>query len=213
MPPKRLLRPRTSSRRRRPGSSRRCRRAWPAVAASPSAGDRGDDAGDRASSWVPRPFEEHRAQHVGPLEQLGGRAVEPDLALLHEVRGLGDGERDVHRLLDEDDRRARRLELPHDLEQLADDARREPERQLVDHEQARLLDERHAERQHLLLAAGEVAAGLVEPVARAPGRSRAPCSVGLADVVLVLAVQPPRELQVLARRSATGRRPGRRAPW
>ena len=37
-----------------------------------------------------RALEEHRAQHVGPFEQLGGRAVEADLALLHEVRGLGD---------------------------------------------------------------------------------------------------------------------------
>ena len=43
---------------------------------------------------------------------------------------------------------------------------REPERELVDHQQARLLDERHAEREHLLLAAGEVAGRLVEPVAQ-----------------------------------------------
>src|SRR5581483_1331235 len=54
-----------------------------------------------------RSLQEHRPQDVRAVEELRGRAVEADLALLHEVRGLGDRERDVHRLLDEDDRRSR----------------------------------------------------------------------------------------------------------
>ena len=141
-------------------------------------------------------FEEDRAQHVGAFEELGGRAVEPDLALLHEVRGLRDREREVHRLLDEDDRGSLRGDVAHERQQLLDDRRREPERELVDHQEPRLLDEGHAEREHLLLAAGEVAGGLVEPVAQhgeelehALGRRR--------DAFLVLAVQPAREAQVL----------------
>ena len=54
----------------------------------------------------PAPCEEDRAQDVGAVEQLGGRPAEADLALLHEDGALGDGEGDVDRLLDEDDRRA-----------------------------------------------------------------------------------------------------------
>ena len=48
----------------------------------------GTGAGSPSCIARRRAFEEHRAQHVGPFEQLGGRAVEADLALLHEVRGL-----------------------------------------------------------------------------------------------------------------------------
>jgi hypothetical protein len=53
--------------------------------------------------------------------------VEADLALLHEVGGLGDAECEVHRLLDEDDRRAPVTQALHDVEQLGDHARSQPE--------------------------------------------------------------------------------------
>ena len=79
------------------------------------------------------------------------------------------------------------------LEQLAHDARCEPERELVDHEQPRLLDERHAERQHLLLAAGEVARRARPCAPAGSGRCSSTCSVAARDVGLVLAVQPARE--------------------
>ena len=102
-------------------------------------------------------LEEHRAQHVGAVEQLGGRAVEPDLALLHEVRRLGDGERHVHRLLDEDDGgalgRGSRSTIGSSCSTTTG-AR--PSDELVDHQQAGPGEERHAERQHLLLAARQV---------------------------------------------------------
>ena len=95
---------------------------------------------------------------------------------------------------------------------------REAERQLVDHQQARLLDERHAEREHLLLAAREVAGRLVEPVAQ--DREQLEHVLGrLGHVLLVLAVQPAREPEVLGdgqrrehalRRRAPARRRARR---
>ena len=100
------------------------------------------------------------------LEQLGRRAVEADLALLHEVRVLRDGERDVDRLLDEDDRRPDGVDVLDDLQQLLDDHRRETERELVDHQQLRLRDERLREREHLLLAAGQAPGLLVEALLR-----------------------------------------------
>ena len=132
-----------------------------------------------------RTLEEHRSQHVGPLEQLGGRAVEPDLALLHEVRRLGDGERDVHRLLDEDDRGA-----------LARGARARCRAAGATTVGARPSDSSSImsrrgwpmnampEREHLLLAAGQVAGRLVEPLAQdgevAPAHARSPRDMRLS---------------------------------
>ena len=63
-------------------------------------------AWSRPDVGLARAFEEHRADDVVALEQLGGETFEPDLALLQEVRPLGHGEGDVDRLLDEDDRGA-----------------------------------------------------------------------------------------------------------
>jgi hypothetical protein len=45
--------------------------------------------GGRSRCRAPVPLEEHRAQDVGALEQLGGGPVEADLALLHEHGPLG----------------------------------------------------------------------------------------------------------------------------
>jgi len=72
-------------------------------------------------------LQEDGAQHVGTLQQLGGRPVEADLTLLHEVRGLGQREGQVHRLLDEDDRRPGLADLLHDREQLLDHGGRQTE--------------------------------------------------------------------------------------
>ena len=52
--------------------------------------------------------EEHGAQDLRAVEELVGRAAEANLSLLEEHRVLGDLEGDVDRLLDDDDRRARR---------------------------------------------------------------------------------------------------------
>ena len=77
------------------------------------------------------------------------------------------GEGDVDRLLDEQDRRALLLDAAHDDEQLLDDRRGQAEGQLVDDEQLRLGDEGHRQRQHLLLAAREVAGHLVDALLEA----------------------------------------------
>ena len=70
--------------------------------------------------------QEHGPREIVPLEQFGGGATELDLTLLHEDRPVGDGERDLERLLDDDHRLACGLELIDDLEQLLDDGRSEP---------------------------------------------------------------------------------------
>ena len=117
--------------RRRPGSATVARpvaRASAVRLAVPSARRQARSA----------PFEEHRAQDVGPLEQLGGRAVEADLALLHEVRACRPGSSATFT-----DCSTRMIVVPWSrmartmLEQLLDDHRGEAERQLVDHQQAR----------------------------------------------------------------------------
>ena len=115
-------------------------------------------------------LEEDRAQQVGAFEQLGREPVEADRALLHEEGLVGDGERDVHRLLDEDDRDALFLELLDDGEELLDDERCETERQLVDHQHVGLGEEGHRDREHLLLTARQLRRRIAAADSRAPGR-------------------------------------------
>ena len=61
-------------------------------------------------------------------------------------------------------------------EQLLDQERREPERRLVEDQQLRLGHQAAADRQHLLLAAGERAGALRSAVRRGAEKSRTPCS-------------------------------------
>ena len=136
MPPNRLVRPSTCSTGRLPG------RAGAARARGPAPDRRRPVA--LAAHALARALQEHRAQDVVALEQLGGRAGEAHLALLHEEGLGGDRQRHVDRLLDQDDRAAAAVDLADDLEQLPDDRRGEPERELVDDEQLGLGDERHA---------------------------------------------------------------------
>ena len=141
-------------------------------------------------------LEEHGAQDVGPVEEVGGGTVEADLALLQEDGALGERDGDVHRLLDEHDGGAGLVDRPHDAEELFDDDRRQTEAELVDHEQLRLEDEGLPEREHLLLAAGEVAGLLVEALAQ--HREEAEHLLGdLGHVLGLVLVHPRRQLQVL----------------
>ena len=72
------------------------------------------------------------------------------------VPAVGDLERELHVLLDQQDRATGALRvLPHDREQGLDDHRRKPEAELVEQEQPRLAGERAADGEHLLLAARE----------------------------------------------------------
>ena len=109
--------------------------------------------------------QEHGPQEVGSVEQFGGRPAEADLAALHEVGPVGHREGDVHALLDEHDGDAVGGHALHDRQQLPDDHRSEAERQLVDQQHLRAHDEAHRQGEHLLLAAGQVGGGGVEPLA------------------------------------------------
>ncbi|MDP1794426.1 MAG: hypothetical protein Q8K63_09855, partial [Acidimicrobiales bacterium] len=147
------------------------------------------DRGDAAEALHQR----HR------LEQVGGRAFEADLALLHEHGALGEVQRHVDGLFDQHDCGATRMDLAHDLEQLADDGRSQAGRQLVDHQQTRLGHERSAEGEHLLLAARQVARHLA--LASLEDREqRLHLGLGLFDAVLVVADEPAGEAQVLVDR-------------
>ena len=82
------------------------------------------------------PFEEDGAEQVAAFQEVAGLAVEADLALLHEVRVVDERQRDVHRLLDEHDRRPVGVDAADHLEQLGHDLRSEAERELVDQQAA-----------------------------------------------------------------------------
>src|SRR6266542_714659 len=101
--------------------------------------------------------------HVLVRAELVGLAVEDDPAVLHDVAVVRDPEREVRVLLDEQE--ARLLLAVHaldDVEDFAHEQRREAERRLVEEDELRARHERAADREHLLLAAGEVAG---EPLA------------------------------------------------
>src|SRR5437870_3395864 len=134
--------------------------------------------GKMRASWKERPSperagragaapagEEDRAHQVLTVAQRVRGALEADLSLLHEVRPRGELHRDLERLLDEDHGGSPPMELADLLEELGDDDRGEAEGELVDDEQPRLGHERHREREHLLLAAAEVAGTLPDPLA------------------------------------------------
>ena len=121
--------------RHREDGRRRSKRRWPSVTAARRGLAVRLAAADGPLA-APAPSRKTERRTSGRCEQLGRRAVEADLALLHEVRRLGDGEGDVDRLLDEDDRRAPVADGAHDPEQLLDDDRRQAQRQLVDHQAA-----------------------------------------------------------------------------
>ena len=96
-----------------------------------------------------------------------------DLAVDQDVGAVGDLERAVDVLLDEQDRRPLVAQAGEELEDLVDDDRRQPERRLVEQEQPRARHQRPADREHLLLAAGERARRLPQPLAAGPGTGRA----------------------------------------
>src|SRR3954462_5607164 len=107
--------------------------------------------------------QEHGPEQVAPLEQLLRRTLEAHPPALHEDGTIGDGEGDVHRLLDDHHREPLSLEaLGHD-EQLLHDERRQPEGQLVDEQDPRIEHDRLREREHLLLPAGERSGAVLQP--------------------------------------------------
>ena len=85
-----------------------------------------------------------------------GRALEADLALLHEHGPVGERERDVDRLLDDHHRRALRLAALDDRRAAAaTTSGASPSESSSMSSSSRLEQERHGQREHLLLAARE----------------------------------------------------------
>ena len=125
-----------------------------------------------------RPLEEHRSQHVGPVEQFGRRPAEAHLALLEEARRCrrpaGRRSRTARRGRPSCRRRRRRRRA---ASSCGHDRRRQPERELVDEQQAGLADQGHGEGEHLLLSAATGRRRRCLPVRQgrgtAPGHGRA----------------------------------------
>src|SRR5207249_11757354 len=94
-------------------------------------------------------------------------AVIHDPATLDDVHVVGELQREVHVLLDEQDREMRALEAQQLRAEVADQQRREPLGRLVHDEEIGVRHERARDREHLLLAPGElrptVARALSEP--------------------------------------------------
>ena len=127
-----------------------------------------------------------RARSSRSSSSCGG-ALEPHLALLEEDRPVGDRERDVERLLDDEHRLAARLQLVDELEQALHDDRREAERQLVDQQDLGLVDQHAAEREHLLLAARQAASPICLRRSASSGNSSSTSSTRCVDLALRLA--------------------------
>ena len=124
-------------------------------------------------------------------------ALEPHLALLEEDRAVGDRERDVERLLDDEHRLPAFLQPVDELEHALHDDRRETERQLVDQEDLGIVHQHAGEREHLLLPAREAARGLLLALARARGRARASRRPGASISRVRAAVEPGAHAEVL----------------
>ena len=136
------------------GEDDRLRRQWTGVA-TPGHGAADPRRGGRGAV-AERSFEEDRSQKVAPGQELGGRPLEPDFALLHEIGAVCDGQRHVDRLLHQKDRASLGVDSPDDLQELLDDGRGQAQGQLVDDQQAGLGHECHAQAELLLLPAREV---------------------------------------------------------
>src|SRR5687768_3886876 len=95
----------------------------------------------RASVTSAPSRQERSVEQVVTLEQVGGGAVEPHLTLLHEHGPVGEPQRLVHGLLDEDDRDPLFLQPFHCVQELLHDQRRQSERELVDQEELRIEQE------------------------------------------------------------------------
>ena len=84
---------------------------------------------------------------------------------------LPDVRRQAEVLLDEEDRQARRAQRDEGVAHLANELRREPFGRLVEEQERGIPSERAADREHLLLATGELVAAVFEP-ARERGKER-----------------------------------------
>ena len=96
------------------------------------------------------------------LDEVAGLAFERDRSSRHHEHPIGDRQRLVDVLLDEQDRRAVVGRGAHRTQQTVDDERSKAERQFVDQQESALAGEAPGEREHLLLAARQQPDAAVE---------------------------------------------------
>src|SRR5437763_5078455 len=102
---------------------------------------------------------------VGAFEEHLGRAFLDDAPGLQYVAAIGHGECLGGVLLDQQDGRALAVDVTNDVEDLVDEDGCQSERRLVEEQHLGLGHQPAGDGQHLLLAAGERAADLVEALA------------------------------------------------
>src|SRR6267142_4671872 len=107
------------------------------------------------------------ASHLLPLTERRAPIAEDHAPGLENVRVVGDVERHVRVLLDDEHCRAGGADLADDTEDLLDQLRREAKGWLVEHKQAWPSHERPSDREHLLLAAAQRSGALLQPLAQA----------------------------------------------
>src|SRR5262249_7315353 len=100
------------------------------------------------------------------LAQAGRGAREAHCAFLEHVYAVGQRERKLHPLLRQHDRKAVALQLLHLFEQVLDDQRGEAFRRLVQQQQFGVAHQGAGDGQHLLLAAGKIAARAIRELAQ-----------------------------------------------
>src|SRR5437867_1683375 len=99
--------------------------------------------------------------HLGPGEELAAAAGERDAAVDHDVTAVGELQRVIGVLLDQEYGQPLLLvELAQHLEDLPHDQRRQTKGRLVEEKEPRPAHQRAGDREHLLLAAGERPAAL-----------------------------------------------------
>src|SRR6266446_3000508 len=101
---------------------------------------------------------EMTAQDVGALAQFAGRTGEDGTALDEDDAAVGERVDRRMVLVDDDDRNSSLADAADHPPDLAADERRQPLGRLVEDDQLRIGHQGPADRQHLLLAAGELAA-------------------------------------------------------
>ena len=104
---------------------------------------------------------------LGIREEGGGAVGEHDLAVIDDVGAVGEFERALDVLLDEDERKAGTLQRGEKLLHLVDQQRHDTLGELLEQHKLRVCDEDAGNRQHLLIAARHRSAVVAEPVGEA----------------------------------------------
>src|SRR5262245_12072352 len=139
--------------------------------------DRGGSAHPAAPGWASGDTE------VGVLnrripEQFGTGSALDDTAGFQHICAMCPRQRLLCVLFDDQDRGPLLVDFRDDREDLLDQDRRQPHRGLVQEQQFRPAHQRASDRQHLLLAAGQRAAGLLAPLGEAGEQRVHPIEVG-----------------------------------